>query len=182
MGPEFAAPDGFFQAPLTVTDRVEILSWSTDVFEEPVTLMGTGAFHLFASIDQDDTNWIMRMWDLAPSGKRQLLTTAYLKASLRELDRKKSTVGSPVHPLTRKVPVEPGAIEEYVLRVYPLAATILPGHKVVVELSCNEPMVDDHNSLLPPDAFHVPVGRPVQHTIYRDAQHPSRLVLPFVVG
>jgi hypothetical protein len=61
-----------------------------------------------------------------------------------------------------------------------MAATILPGHKITVELSCNEPMADEHNALLPPDAFHVPVGRPVTHTVYRDAQHPSRLVLPFV--
>jgi len=182
MGPEHAAPDGFFQAPLTVTDKVEILSWSTEAFEEPVTLMGTGAFHLFAAIDQDDTNWIMRMWDLAPSGKKQLLTTAYLKASMRELDEAESAPGSPVHPHTRKVPVTPGQVEEYVLRVYPMAATILPGHKVVVELSCDEPMADEHNALLPPDAFHVPVGRPVQHTVYRDAAHPSRLVLPFVAG
>ncbi|MDM7487258.1 hypothetical protein QT969_03070 [Rhodococcus sp. CSLK01-03] len=30
-----------------------------------------------------------------------------------------------------------------------------------------------------PDAFHLPVGRPVTHKIYRDAAHPSRLVLPF---
>jgi predicted acyl esterase len=179
MGPEHAAPDGFFQAPLTVTDQVEILSWSTEAFEEPATLIGTGAFHLFAAIDQDDTNWIMRMWDQAPGGRRQLLTTAYLKASMRELDAARSTTGSPVHPLTRKVPVTPGVIEEYVLRVYPFAATILPGHRIVVELSCDEPLVDDHNALLPPDAFHVPVGRPVTHTIYRDAQHPSRLVLPF---
>ena len=29
MGAEHAAPDGFYQAPLTVTDKVEILSWST---------------------------------------------------------------------------------------------------------------------------------------------------------
>ena len=98
---------------------------------------------------------------------------------MRELDPEKSTPGSPVHPLTRKVPVEPGRIEEYVLRVYPMAATILPGHRVTVELSCNEPMVDEHNSLLPPDAFHLPVGRPVTHKVYRDAEHPSRLVLPF---
>ena len=181
MGPTHAGPEGFFQAPLTTTDRVETLSWSTDVFEEPATLMGTGAFHLFAEIDQDDTNWIMRMWDVGPGGKRQLLTTAYLKASMRELDPQRTTTGSPVHPLTRKVPVEPGRIEEYVLRVYPMAATILPGHKVTVELSCNEPMVDEHNSLLPPDAFHLPVGRPVTHKLYRDAQHPSRLVLPFII-
>ncbi|WEG09036.1 CocE/NonD family hydrolase [Microbacterium horticulturae] len=179
FGPAAAAPDGFFQAPLTVTDKVEILSWSTEPFTEPAEMIGTGAFHLFAVIDQDDTNFILRLWDAAPGGARQLLTTAYLKASQRELDPSLSEYGSPVHPHTRKVPVTPGVIEEYVLRVYPFAATILPGHRVVAELSCDEPLTDEHNSLLPPDAFHLPVGRPVTHTIYRDALHPSRLVLPF---
>jgi len=179
FGPAAAAPDGFFQAPLTVTDKVEILSWSTEPFTEPAEMIGTGAFHLFAAIDQDDTNFILRLWDAAPGGARQLLTTAYLKASQRELDPSLSEYGSPVHPHTRKVRVTPGVIEEYVLRVYPFAATILPGHRVVAELSCDEPLTDEHNSLLPPDAFHLPVGRPVTHTIYRDALHPSRLVLPF---
>ncbi|MBO0518217.1 X-Pro dipeptidyl-peptidase, partial [Streptomyces beijiangensis] len=35
MGAEYAAPDGFYQAPLTVTDKVEILNWSTAPFTEP---------------------------------------------------------------------------------------------------------------------------------------------------
>ncbi len=47
---------------------------------------------------------------------------------------------------------------------------------------CNEPLVDEHNSLLPPDAFHLPVGRPVTHTIHRDAAYPSRILLPFLTG
>lgn len=51
-----------------------------------------------------------------------------------------------------------------------------------MELSNAEPLADEHNSLLPPDAFHLPVGRPVTHKVYRDAQHPSRLVLPFTKG
>ena len=179
MGPEHAAPDGFYQAPLTVTDKVEILSWSTDPFAEATELMGTGAAHLFAEIDQPDTNFILRLWDAAPGGGRQLITTGYLKASHRELDEERTTEGNPYHPHTRAVPVEPGVIEEYVVRLYPFAATFLPGHRLVVELSNDEPLADEHNSLLPPDAFHLPVGRPVTHKIYRDALHPSRLVLPF---
>jgi predicted acyl esterase len=179
MGTEHAAPDGFFQAPLTVTDKVEILSWSTAPFEEATEMMGTGAAHIFAEIDQDDTNFIMRLWDTAPNGKRQLITTGYLKASHRELDEVRTTEGDPYHPHTRAVPVQPGLVEEYVLRLYPFANTFRPGHRLTVELSCNEPLVDEHNSLLPPDAFHLPVGRPVTHKIYRDAAHPSRLVLPF---
>ncbi|MEU7393845.1 CocE/NonD family hydrolase [Streptomyces albogriseolus] len=179
MTAEHAAPDGFYQVPLTVTDTVEILSWSTEPFTEPTEMIGQGAAHLFAEIDQPDTNFILRLWDEAPGGTRQLITTAYLKASHRELDEERTTEGDPYHPHARAVPVEPGKVEEYVLRVYPFAATFLPGHKLVAELSNNEPLADAHNALLPPDAFHLPVGRPVTHKIYRDAAHPSRLVLPF---
>jgi uncharacterized protein len=182
MGGEHVPPDGFYQAPLTVTDRVEIIDWRTAPLEEPLELIGTGAAHLFVEIDQPDTNLILRLWDEAPGGKRQLLTTGYLKASHRELDLERSSEGSPVHPHTRAVPVEPGAIEEYVVRLYPFAATLLPGHRLVTELSNAEPLTDDHNALLPPDAFHLPVGRAVTHKIHRDAAHPSRLVLPVTRG
>jgi hypothetical protein len=43
------------------------------------------------------------------------VTTGYLRASHRELDEERSTVGNPVHPHTRAVPVEPGVVEEYVV-------------------------------------------------------------------
>ncbi|MEV4729624.1 hypothetical protein [Saccharopolyspora sp. NPDC049426] len=98
----------------------------------------------------------------------------------RELDER-TTDGDPHHPHTRAVPVEPGEVEEYVLRLYPFAATFLPRHRLVAELSNAEPLADAHNALLPPDAFHLPVGRPVTHKVYRDAQHPSQLVLPCTV-
>lgn len=178
MDTQFAAPDGFFQAPLTVTDQVEIINWTTEAFEEPTEMIGTGAAHIFAEIDQDDTNFIMRLWDVAPNGLKQLVTTGFLKASQRELDER-TTEGNPFHPHTRTIPVEPGKVEEYVIRLYPFATTFRQGHRLLVELSCDEPLTDAHNSLLPPDAFHLPVGRPVTHKIYRDATHPSRLVLPF---
>ena len=182
MGTEYAAPDGFYQAPLTVTDKVEILSWSTDMFEERAEMIGTGAAHLFVEIDQPDTNFILRLWDAAPGGKRQLITTGYLKASHRELDTERTAEGNPYHPHTRSVPVEPGKVQEYVVRLYPFANTFLQGHRLVAELSNAEPLADEHNALLPPDAFHLPVGRPVTHKIYRDAGHPSRLMLPFTTG
>jgi predicted acyl esterase len=178
MNVAFAAPDGFFQAPLTVTDKVEILNWSTEPFEESTEMIGTGAAHIFAAIDQDDTNFILRLWDVSPTGKRQLVTTGFLKASQRELDER-TTYGNPVHPHTREEKVTPGEILEYVIRLYPFATTFKPGHRLEFELSCDEPLTDAHNSLLPPDAFHLPVGRPTTHKIYRDAVHQSKLVLPF---
>ncbi|WP_321795010.1 CocE/NonD family hydrolase [Caballeronia sp. J97] len=175
---EHAHPEGFYQAPLTIVDRVEKLTWSTEPFQAATSIHGVSAAHLYVSIDQDDTNLILRVWDEAPTGKRQLVTTGFLKASHRELDER-SSEGNPYHPHTRSVPVDPGEINEYVVRLYPFANEFKAGHKLVIELMCNEPLVDEHNSLLPPDAFHLPVGRAVTHTIYRDATHLSRLVLPF---
>ena len=63
-------------------------------------MIGTGAAHIFAEIDQPDTNFILRLWDYAPNGKRQLITSGYLKASHRELDER-TTEGNPFHPHTR---------------------------------------------------------------------------------
>ncbi len=170
--------DSFFQVPMTLTTVTEKLIWSTEPFEQATSMHGVGAAHLHVAIDQDDTNLILRLWDQAPSGKRQLVTTGFLKASHRELDER-SKPGDPYHPHTRSVPVEPGVINEYVVRIYPFANTFVAGNKLVVELMCNEPLADEHNSLLPPDAYHLPVGRPITHTVYRDASHPSRLLLPF---
>jgi predicted acyl esterase len=178
LGVAHAHPEGFYQVPLTITDKVERLCWATEPLQAATSVHGVGAAHLYAAIDQDDTNFILRLWDEAPGGKRQLVTTGFLKASHRELDER-STEGDPHHPHTRSVPVEPGVINEYVVRLYPFANEFRAGHRLVLELMCNEPLVDEHNSLLPPDAFHLPVGRPVTHTIYRDAVHLSRLVLPF---
>lgn len=120
-------------------------------------MIGTGAAHLFVEIDQPDTNLIMRVWDRAPDGTRQLITSGYLKASHRELDER-TAEGDPYHPHTRTQPVEPGVIEEYVLRLYPFATTCRVGHTLTAELSNAEPLADEHNALLPPDAFHLPVG------------------------
>ena len=123
-----------------MTDKVEILGWSSEPFEDPTEMIGAGAAHIFAEIDQPDTNFIVRMWDYAPSGKRQLITTGYLKASHRELDSR-TTEGDPYHSHTSVVLVQPGQIQEYVIRLYPFAATFLPGHRLVVELSNNEPLI-----------------------------------------
>lgn len=142
-------------------------------------MTGVGAAHRRVAIDQDDTTLILRLWDEAPGGARRLVTTGFLEASHREPDERTGE-GNPRHSRSRRLPVEPGVITEYVIRIYPFAAAFRPGRRLVVALMWSEPPVDDHNALLPPVAFHLPVGRPVTHIVYRDAGHPSRILLPFV--
>lgn len=58
------------------------------LFPESEPMAAEYAAHIFAEIDQTDTNFIMRLWDYAPDGKRQLITSGYLKPSHRELDER----------------------------------------------------------------------------------------------
>jgi len=177
---EHAHPDGFYQAPLTVTATSEKIKWTTDKFREPAEFTGTGALYLFAEIDTDDTNFIAKLYDVAPNGSRSLMTSGYLKASHRELNEEKSTYGEPWHPHNRAIPVTPGDINEYAIRLYPFSFLIQPGHRIELELACNEPLDGEDAKLLPPDSYHLPSGRATMHKIYRDKDYPSRLVLPYI--
>jgi predicted acyl esterase len=94
--------------------------------ESMTEMIGSGAAHVFVEIDTDDTNLIPCLWDEAPIGNRQLVTRGFLKASHRELDNR-TTEGNPYHAHTRAVPVEPGEVEEYVVRLYRFANAFRPG-------------------------------------------------------
>lgn len=108
------------------------------------------------------------------------MTSGHLKASHRELDTDKSKPWQPHHPHTRAVPVPPGEVIEYAVRLYPFSNLFKAGHRLELELSCNESIDEANAKLLPPDSYHLPSGRATSHKIYRDAAHRSRLVLPVI--
>lgn len=182
LATEHAPPDGFHQPPMTVTSEAGKLTWTTPAFSKPTEMTGSGGLHLFAAIDSDDANFIAKLYDVAPGGARQLVTSGYLKASYRELDAERSTPDAPYHPYRSTKPVPPGEIVEYAISLYPFSFEFGTGHRLELVLSCNEAFVDAHSALLPPDSYHLPSGRSVTVKVYRDSDHPSRLVLPEIPG
>ena len=175
-----AAPDGFYQAPLTVTQTISSLKWSTGPLAEDTEVTGPSALTFHASIDTDDTNFILKLYDVDPHGKRTQLTTGWLKASHRELDKSQSKPWFPCHPHMRSIPVVPGEINEYAIRIFSMSNVFKAGHRIEIELSSLEPFHDAAIALLPPDSFHLPSSRATTHKIYRDQDHPSHLLLPVI--
>ena len=127
----YADPDAFAQMPPTQTRDIQKLRYMTDPLPEDTLVVGPVSLTLHAAIDQDDTNWIVILKDVGPDvsvrtareGEPALpgnlpereLTRGWLKASMRELDQKRSTPWKPFHKLTRssRKPVVPGEINEY---------------------------------------------------------------------
>ena len=63
---ETQLPDAFVQMPPTQTNTIQRLRYMTDPLPHDVLVAGPITLTLYASIDQDDTNWIVILKDIGP--------------------------------------------------------------------------------------------------------------------
>lgn len=172
-------PDAFMQQPLHLSLKRDGVTYQTPPLEEDLTVVGPGALYFYASIDQPDTNWIVKIWDIDEKGEEVLsLGTVYLKASHREIDPEKSRPYAPWHPHTHAEEIKPGEIYEYAIELLPLGNVFKAGHRIKLGIYSMEHAKD-------PDMLlhyhpHVCSSLTTVHKIYRDLQHQSYLLLPVV--
>ena len=191
-------PDAFVQVPPTITNQIEKVRYVSEPLEDDLTIAGPVAAKFWASLDSDDTNWFVTLKDLGPdttirSGRKgqkeipdlpeQYLTKGMLRASLRELDEKKSLPYRPWHKLTKEAEkkVVPGEINEYNVEVMSVCHTFKTGHRICVEISCLDLpdgccCVSDTEYI----PYHICRNETVLHKIYRDGKHPSHILLPVI--
>ena len=131
-------------------------------------VIGDVAFNFSASIDQDDTNWIVKLYDVAPNGHQLRLGKSYLKASHRALDKKKSKPSKPYHTHVKADLCVPGDINEYNISIGTLTHIFKPGHRIKLE----EMQIHYHP--------HLNNSKTTLHKIYRDKEHQSHITLPIV--
>lgn len=175
-------PDSFTHRPPNITNDTESLVYRTDRFSKPTEFTGPIELHLFASIDADDANFIVKLWQITQGGTRMpLCRTGSLKASYK-LDKEKSQVGRPVHDYTKRVPVTPGEINEYVIEINPMGMVFDPGTCLELEIKATD--IYEHQS----GAWQGKVGhlgpipsvKTINYKIYRDADYPSHILLPYI--
>src|SRR4051794_1891974 len=111
------------------------LTWRTPELKAPLTMTGSGVLHLVASTTAPDTDWFAKLSDVAPDGSESIITAGFLRASLRTLDRARSTPDRPWHVLTRPVAVEAGRSYAYDLAIWPTAYELAKGHRLQLRLS-----------------------------------------------
>jgi putative CocE/NonD family hydrolase len=146
---------------------------------EDTEVTGPCALYLYATIDTDDTQWIVRIFDVDPQGNKFQLTTGWLKASHNELDESKSKPWAPHHPHTRSVPIKIGEMNKYAIKVFPMSNVFKKGHSIELEIRSIE-TAGDVDPGMPPESGHLDSGRATTHKIYRDKDHQSYLLLPII--
>lgn len=173
-------PDCYLQEPIFVSARRGSLKYLTSPLPEDTEVTGNCIVYLYAAIDQDDTNWRVKITDVDESGVETTsphsLIEAWLRASFRGINESMST---PYRPVLSGIQerVVPGQIYEYAFTLPEISNVFRAGHRIKLEIS-------SMNSGKDPDAhtgsYVLSISRPTTHKIYRDSEHRSRLLLPII--
>ncbi|HWA68031.1 MAG TPA: CocE/NonD family hydrolase [Mycobacteriales bacterium] len=129
------------------------ITWRTPVLSRALTLDGPIAMHLVAASSAADTDWFVKISDVAPDGTESIVTEGQLRASMRRLARASTRI-EPVQTLDDPHDITPGTFIRYQIAVAPTAYRFAPGHRLQVRLtSYNMP-----NAL--PGVFRVSLSNP----------------------
>lgn len=114
------------------------LTFRTSVLDRPLRLIGPIALHLVAASTATDTDWYVKLADVAPDGSESIITEGALRASHRALDRAKSTPSRPYHTHTDPRPIVPNRFYGYDIEIWPTAYELAPGHRLQLRLTSSD--------------------------------------------
>jgi putative CocE/NonD family hydrolase len=159
----FAGP--FDQRP--IERRPDVLVYSTPPLEHDTTLIGPVSARLWAASSAPDTDWVVKLVDVAPDGYALPLSIGMIRARYRQSQ-------------ARQELLEPGRVYEYNIELRPVGNCFKAGHRLRVEVASASFAEFDRN-MNTGHAFGVDaVGRPATQLIFHDASRPSQVVLPVV--
>lgn len=145
-------------------DEARALTYTTPAVEEPLALAGPSELHFWGMTTASDTDWVVKLADVAPDGSSTLLTSSYLRASHRTWDDARSVPGAPWISNEEPAPVPSGKILEYRVDIWDIAHTLQPGHRLRMNISS----ADTPN--------HEPLAEPALNAVFHDQHYPSELI------
>jgi predicted acyl esterase len=147
------------------------LSWVTTPFADAVDIIGPARLSLSASSSAVDTDWIVKLQDVAPDGKARDLTQGWLRASHRAIDAARSTSYRPEHGHDRAEALVPGATTAFEIAILPTAHRFAVGHRLGVSITSA-----DEDGFAMQGMTHTGLGMPARNRIFS----ASRLIVPVV--
>jgi len=164
-----------------------VLTFVTPPLGHDTEVTGPIVLELFASSDQTDTDFVIKISDQFPQADEEralerqpqslIVTKGWLKASHREKDESKSSPHRPFYTHDTPKPLTPGEVYKFEVEVHPTSYVFKEGHRIRLEIvNGDSPLTD-----APFTHQYLPhkVGR---DSIHHSVVHPSRLILPVVDG
>ena len=153
-------------------------SFLTPPLARDTAIVGAGAVHAWIRAKAPDVDLQVTVSEVRPDGKETYVQSGYLRASMRKLDQRKSTLLEPILSLRREdsAKLPKGRFSKLIVPLYYQGHMYRAGSRIRVTVSApggDQPVwafaetVPRHNTMV---------------TIALSHKRPSRLILPFVPG
>lgn len=149
------------------------LDYTTSPMNSDMTILGLPQLTFFVSSDQKDTDFFFTLKDIDPAGNTLFVQRAFLRASLRAVDKEKSTADEIVQSFAATQELIPGNIYEVKLSIPAIGHVIRKGHRLQLSILAPSPIPA-------PGLGAAPTGGPSVNRVYHSPRYPSTLVLPVV--
>jgi len=160
-----------------IEGRPDVLLYTSQVLENPLTVLGSVYVTLFAASSAPDTDFVARLVDVHPDGRAICVADGILRAGARESYPAPGVV-RPVPPS----PIEPGEVYEYIIDLWATGITFLPGHRMRVEITSSSHPRWERNLNTGESTYESSRTEVASQTIFHDAGRPSGITLSVVEG
>ena len=153
------------QKPLA--KRKDILVYQTDILKERIEVTGNPVVELYAASTAPDTDFFVRLIDVAPDGIERDVSMGMVRARYRE-------------GLDKPSLITPGETYKYTIRMNPTSNAFLPGHRMRLDITSSDfPNYDrNHNTAANQNAD--ATLKTATQTIHHGGIYATRIVLPQV--
>lgn len=153
-----------------VEGRDDVLTFTSSVLEQDMSVAGVVEAELYASISQTDADFVVKVIDVGPDGDYEMLVRGdIMRGRYRNL-------ASAPEAFT------PNKIEKVTLRMNDIAHTFMAGHRIKIQVQSSWFPLYDMN----PQQF-IDISKatakdfvPCDVRIYHDAEHPSHINIPIM--
>ena len=161
--PTLAGPKD--QRPLAKRD--DILSYTSEAFTQAMAIAGPVKMKLFAATNGLDTDWVVKLIDVAPDGFAFNICEGIMRARYR-------------NGVDKPQLLKPNEVYEYDVDLVGTANVFLPGHRLRVDITSSHFPQFDRNPNTG-EAFGTSAKvRVAKQTIFHSAQRASHILLPVV--
>ena len=147
-------------------DRLS-LTYTSPPLGAPLEVTGFPRVEFHAASSAVDTDWVVTLGVVHESGYSQMLRQMIQRARYRDGDE-------------APVLLEPGAIVPYRIELYPVSNVFLEGQRIRLTVTSSSFPKWYPNGNTGKEIEEDRPGVVAMNTIYHDAEHPSRLVLPVI--
>ncbi len=162
-----------FQTPVPISARNDVLVFQSQPLDEDLEVTGELEVRLFASSSAVDTDFTAKLIDVYPpstdwpGGFDLNIGDGIVRGRFRE-------------SLKREVFMTPGEVYEFTIKLYPTSNVFKRGHRLRVDISSSNFPRFDINPNTGEPLNRQRRSQVAEQTIYHDASHPSRIMLPVI--